>query len=199
MQATLITDIKQLDFSKKYTYSDYLTWNFKERVELIKGRLFKMSPAPNRKHQRLVTDLTISIGTFLKSKDCQVFTAPFDVRLPISTDVIGESTYTVLQPDVVVICDESKLDEQGCNGAPDLIVEVLSPGNTQKEMQDKFEVYEESGVKEYWIVEPKDEFVIVYTLNKKGQYIGSKPFCKGDTAKSEVLNGFELAMDELFQ
>ena len=133
----MITDINQLDFNKKYTYADYLTWQFKERVELIKGRLFRMSPAPNVKHQEIVGDIYGNLWSFLKNKPCRVFVAPFDVRLP-NLDENNSKKYTVVQPDVTVICDASKLDEQGCNGAPDLVVEVLSPGNTAKEMNDKF-------------------------------------------------------------
>ena len=133
----MITDINQLDFSKKYTYADYLTWQFKERVELIRGRLFKMSPAQNAKHQRLVTDFTILLGMYLIGKKCQIFASPFDVRLPVGNLKKG-MTYTVVQPDVTIVCDESKIDEQGCNGVPDLVMEVLSPGNTKIEMQDKY-------------------------------------------------------------
>ena len=193
----MITDINQLDFNKKYTYADYLTWQFKERVELIKGRLFRMSPAPNVKHQRIVTDITIALGVFLRGNDCQVFTAPFDVRLP-NLDKNNSQKYTVVQPDVTVICDASKLDEQGCNGAPDLVVEVLSPGNTAKEMNDKFEVYQNAGVQEYWLVDPEREHIIIYSLNKKGEYVGSRPYVTGKKVESEVLPGFVLDTNDIF-
>ena len=191
-----ITDINQLDPTKKYTYADYLTWRFKERVELIKGKLFKMSPAPNRKHQRIVMNISGLIWTFLKKHKCQVFVAPFDVRLPVPKN--SDKDYTVVQPDITVVCDESKLDEQGCNGAPDLAVEVLSPGNTQKEMRDKFDIYEEAGVREYWIVDPAQEYLIIYSLNGNDQYIGSRPYGKGMSVSSQVLEGFTLDLDEIF-
>ena len=195
----MITDINQLDFSKKYTYADYLTWQFKERVELIRGRLFKMSPAPNLKHQRIVMNVSVEISVFLKQKDtCQVFAAPFDVRFPIAKNEKPENAFTVLQPDIVVVCDESKLDKQGCNGAPDLIVEVLFPGNSKREMREKFEVYQQAGVWEYWIINPLDEYLLIYTLNEEGIYVGSRPYTKGMKVGSEVLKGFELSMDDVF-
>ncbi len=192
-----ITDINQLDPTKKYTYADYLTWRFKERVELIKGKLFKMSPAPNRRHQRIVLDIAVAFVNFLRSqKSCQVFDAPFDVRLPVPKN--SDKDYTVVQPDITVVCDESKLDEQGCNGAPDLVVEVLSPGNTQKEMRDKFEVYQNSGVREYWLVDPQRESIFIYGLNEDGKYITGHPYVTGMKVKSNVLPGFVLDTSEIF-
>ncbi len=195
----MITDINELDFSKKYTYSDYLTWQFKERVELIKGYIFRMSPAPNRKHQRISWTLTVEIGSYLKSKKCQAYSAPFDVRLPLpkSKQKKGKVN-TVVQPDIVVVCDESKLDERGCNGAPDLVIEILSPGNTKKEMKNKLEIYQFSKVIEYWLVDPISQFVIIYTLNEKGKYIGSVPFTDEDILTSNVLKGLKINLSEVF-
>src|SRR5215217_1614082 len=152
MQAT-ITDINQLDLEGTYTYADYLLWRFEERLELIKGKIFKMSPAPNRRHQTILGHLHLPIGSFFKNHYCQVFLAPFDVRLPKKNQNTSDGKiYTVVQPDLCIICDESKLDDRGCLGAPDLIVEILSPGNSRKEMDNKFELYEECGVREYWLV-----------------------------------------------
>jgi len=191
-----ITDINQLDPTKKYTYADYLTWRFKERVELIKGKLFKMSPAPNRRHQMMVGEIYGHFWTFLKKHKCEVFVAPFDVRLPVPKN--SDKDYTVVQPDITVVCDESKLDEQGCNGAPDLVVEVLSPGNTQKEMRDKFEVYQNSGVREYWLVDPQRESILIYGLNEDGKYIAGHPYVTGMKVESNVLPGFVLDTSEIF-
>ncbi len=206
----IITDINQLDLEKRYSYSDYLLWQFEERIELLKGRIQKMSPAPNIKHQRVSTTLQGELYNCIKKTNCHLFSAPFDVRLPISEDLNISKKYknkakklsdgkmmTVVQPDICVICDEEKLDERGCVGAPDLIIEILSPGNTQREMKDKFEIYQEAGVREYWMVEPNDEFVLVYTL-QKGKYIGSKPFTIGEKIQSQVLEGFELDVNEVF-
>ena len=134
----MVTHFKDLDLSKKYTYADYLTWQFQERVELIRGRIFKMSPAPNRKHQRISRDILVELTLFLRKKSCEVYNAPFDVRLPLPIDKrTNDKIDTVIQPDIAVICDTSKLDKQGCIGAPDIIVEILSPGNTKREMKEK--------------------------------------------------------------
>jgi Uma2 family endonuclease len=195
----MITDINQLDFSKEYTYADYLTWQFKERVELIKGRIFKMSPAPNRKHQAISGEIFYLIKTFLRKKHCHVFHAPFDVCLPLPKDkATGDKIATVVQPDITVICDESKLDEQGCNGAPDIVIEILSPRNSTLEMKDKYQLYQSAGILEYWLVAPEHEFVIIYTLNTEGKYVGSEPVTKEDTLESTVLIGLKIDLSEVF-
>jgi Uma2 family endonuclease len=188
----VITSLDQLDLSKTYTYADYLTWQFKERVELLRGKLLKMSPAPNRRHQQIVGDLFFDFKQFLQGKPCHVFVAPFDVRL------IRKGKDTVVQPDICVICDESKLDEQGCNGSPDIVIEILSPGNSRKERKEKFEVYEENEITEYWMVDPGEEYIIVYTLNKEGKYIGSKPFVTGEQVSSQSLPGLVVEVSAIF-
>ena len=193
----MITDFDQLDLSKKYTYAEYLTWQFQERVELFLGKVFRMSPAPNVKHQRLLRNLFVEIVAYSRKKKCQTFCAPFDVRLPVTAQ--KGKTDTVVQPDIVVICDEKKLDEQGCNGAPDLIVEILSPGNSTKEMKHKFELYETSLVLEYWIVDPVHEDVTIYSLNTDRKYIGSKPYVAGESVSSAILTGFEMKVEEIFK
>jgi Uma2 family endonuclease len=142
----MITDISQLDPKGYYTYQDYLSWHFKERVELLLGRIFKISPAPSMRHQQISRNLTVELHSQLKVKGCQVFAAPFDVRLPVSRQ--KGTADTVVQPDLCVICDPNNIDERGCKGAPDLVVEILSPGNTRKEMKEKFELYEASLVQE---------------------------------------------------
>lgn len=187
-----IKSIDQLDFSKRYTYADYLKWEFRERVELIKGRLFEMSPAPNRRHQTISSHLHYFFADFLRQKPCKVYHAPFDVRL------IREEQDTVVQPDITIVCDHTKLDEQGCKGAPDIVVEILSPGNSRKERKEKFALYEENLIPEYWMVEPAEEFVTVYTLNEERRYIGSKPFVSGEIVTSSVLKGFAVAVADIF-
>ncbi|WP_172914309.1 Uma2 family endonuclease [Capnocytophaga canis] len=169
-----INNINQLDLvNGVYTYADYLLWKFEERVELLKGKIFKMSPAPSLKHQRISLNITLFLGNYFKNQKCQLFVAPFDVRLPKKEEK-GDNIHTVVQPDLCVICDESKLDERGCIGAPDLIIEILSPGNSKKEMKNKFELYQESGVEEYWIVNPTDENILVNVL-EDGKYRILKP------------------------
>lgn len=143
--------LSDLDINKQYSYADYLLWQFQERVELIKGKLFKMPPAPSRRHQEVSKIIDWHFTSYFRGKSCKVYNAPFDVRLPKKTKT-DQKVYTVVQPDLCIICDKSKLDKRGCIGAPDLVVEILSPGNTKKEMREKFEVYQESGVREYWLV-----------------------------------------------
>jgi Uma2 family endonuclease len=195
--STIVTDINQLDPDGTYTYADYLLWRIEERLELIKGKIFKMSPAPSLRHQKISGKMHLEMGQFFKDHYCQIFYAPFDVRLARKDSFSHDGKiYTVVQPDLCVICDESKLDERGCLGAPDLIVEILSPGNSKKEMNEKFELYEESGVKEYWLVEPAENAVFVYVLNEAGQYIGLKPTTT--LLKSSIFPDLELDLEKIF-
>ena len=165
-------------------------------VEIIKGRLFKMTPAPSRIHQKVAAKLFYRLYGFLEGKPCEVYIAPFDVRLPTSS-AKNEDVYTVVQPDICVICDKNKLDDAGCIGAPDLIVEILSPGNNKKELQNKYEVYQESGVKEYWIIHPNEQTLLVYTLEKR-EFIPSRLFTSGDRVSSNVIQGFSLDLEGFF-
>ena len=181
-----------------YSYADYLTWEIDEMVELIKGKVFRSAAAaPRRKHQEVAGLLHSRFLVHLEGKQCKVYIAPFDVRLPIKS-IRNEDIYTVVQPDICVVCDRSKLDEAGCVGAPDLIVEVLSPGNNKKELRNKYEVYEESGVREYWIIHPSEETMIIYSL-VEGKYKPSRLFSSGDVVKSECIPGFELDLEEFFE
>ncbi len=168
-----ITDINQLDLNGTYTYADYLLWKFEERIELIKGKIFKMSPAPSTKHQRILGDLHLVLAPYFKRQKCQIFLAPFDVRLP-KKGKNNEQILTVVQPDLCVVCDPEKIDEKGCIGAPDLIVEIISPGNSKKEMRNKFQLYEEVGVQEYWIIHPSEEHILVNVL-EDGKYRTLRP------------------------
>ena len=165
----MITDISQLDPNGIYTYADYLHWRFGESVELIKGKLYQMSPAPKRSHQLAVSHLIVDISTYLGNKVCDVYTAPFDVRLPVQNLKKPNQIYTVVQPDICVVCDESKLDDDGCLGAPDWVIEITSPRTAKNDFNEKFNLYEEAGVREYWIVQPKEKAVNVYVL-EDGQY-----------------------------
>jgi len=193
-----VKQFNELDASLTYSYSNYLNWLFPERVELIKGKIFKMSPAPSRIHQELSINLLNPIVNFLKGKPCKVYAAPFDVRFPKESKA-DKDVYTVLQPDICVICDKSKLDARGCIGAPDLVVEILSPGNTKMELLNKYKVYEEFGVKEYWVVSQSDQNILIYTLNEEGKFQPSKIFTLSEKITSSVLPGFELALDDVFE
>ncbi|WP_353718060.1 Uma2 family endonuclease [Dyadobacter sp. 676] len=193
----IITDIDQLDLNGTYTYADYLLWQFKERVELIKGKIFKMSPAPGTMHQKISGKLHLRIGGYFENHYCQAFSAPFDVRLPRKNrNVEDQKIYTVVQPDLCVICDESKLDDHGCLGAPDLIVEILSPGNSKIEMHNKFELYQESGVREYWLVEPSQNAVLVYVLNDEGKYVGLPPAV--ESIQSSIFPDLKIDLNRIF-
>lgn len=188
--------LADLDLNKMYTYADYLRWTFDERVELIKGKIFKMSPAPSRRHQELSSYIHVQLGKFLEGKPCRVYSAPFDVRLPRKSKD-DKDIITVLQPDLCVVCNPAILDDRGCLGAPDIVVEVLSPGNNTVELKKKYDIYLESGVKEYWVVSPQDKTFLVYTL-KDGAYIPSRLMVAGDVVSSTVLNGFTLDLTTLF-
>ncbi len=190
----VVTNLSDLDLNKQYTYSDYLLWQFSERIELIKGFILKMSPAPNRRHQTVSQNLNFSIYSYFKKKSCSVFVAPFDVRLPVKS---AKKDTTVVQPDICIICDESKLDDQGCNGAPDLIIEILSPKNSKHDVDTKFKLYQESGVKEYWIVEPEERIVLVYSLQNE-IYIGSKPFSEGEIIESKLFPEIKIEVVDVF-
>lgn len=206
----MIVNINQLDLNKVYSYADYLTWTFDERVELIKGKILQMSPAPSRRHQGISSQLQGVFWNHCKNQMCNLYAAPFDVRLPVSPDIkisnklkkkakqlADGKILTVVQPDLTVICDKDKLDDRGCIGAPDLVVEILSPGNHHPELNDKFESYQEAGVEEYWIVDPQDEFVIVYNL-VKGKYSGSKPYSGDAALMSKILKDLNVNVSEIF-
>ena len=181
----------------KYSYADYLTWELDEMVEIIKGRVFKpAAAAPRRIHQELTLKIARKLSEFLDKKPCKVFVAPFDVRLPVKSKK-NEDIFTVIQPDICVVCDRSKLDEAGCLGAPDLIIEILSQGNNRKELKYKYEVYEESSVREYWVVHPNEQTLLVYTLTNE-KYVPSLLFSPGDIVSSACVAGFKLDLEEVF-
>lgn len=133
---------------------------------------------------------------FLKGKKCQAYIAPFDVRLPVKSKK-DDKIFTVVQPDICVVCDMNKLDDRGCIGAPDLVVEVLAPDNKQLELQNKYEVYEEAGVKEYWLMGSEGQTLLIYRLIQ-GHYLPSCLMATGDTAKSSAIAGFELDLEAFF-
>jgi Uma2 family endonuclease len=197
----MITDINQLDLDKKYTYADYLTWEFDEMVELIRGKVFRMSPALNLSHQEVSGNLYGLIWNHLRWNPCKAFTALFDVRLPLPPHFQKDNKIdTVVQPDICIVCDLEKLDTQGCNGAPDWVIEILSPATSKKDLTEKFDIYEHSGVREYWIVHPAEGTVIPYVLDKSNKYqlIRNTPFAVGEKVKVGVFPDFEMDLGEVF-
>jgi len=195
-----ITDISELDLNGTYSYADYLLWRFEERLELIKGKIFKMSPAPSVRHQRIASRLHTYIGRHFFNKSCELFSAPFDVRLLDikKSKKANQDIYTVVQPDLCVICDKNKLDERGCLGSPDLIVEILSPGNSKKEMKIKYALYEEAGVQEYWVVFPSEYVLQQFVLNEKGKYELRGIFTEDEIFTAHLFPDLEINLGEVF-
>lgn len=160
-----ITSPDQLDPHATYSYADYLTWQFTEWVELIKGKFQRPMAGPSQVHQVVLLNLGSALRNYLKGTPCRVLVAPFDVRLPTGGANGDAQIQTVVQPDLFVVCDRAKLDERGCVGPPDWIIEIVSPGNTARDTRVKFELYQESGVTEYWLVYPGLKTVAAYVLH----------------------------------
>ena len=196
----VITDINQLDANGTYTYADYLLWRFKEQVELLRGKLFKMSPAPREIHQRVSMYLSGELYNFFKDKTCRFYSAPFDVRIPAkgAKGMTDNQIYTIVQPDLCVVCDLEKIDGSGCVGAPDLVVEILSPSNSRKDLKDKYEIYQEAGVPEYWIVDADDKAIYRYVL-EGDTYIGLPPVSEGDVFHSRKFPEMEIDTRLIFK
>ena len=195
----MASSLKNLDLNKAYSYADYLAWQFEERLELIKGKIYKMSPAPSVLHQRILGRLYRQFSNFLWKKDCEVFPAPFDVRLLDKNKSSDDKVvFTVVQPDISIVCDQDKLDERGCQGAPDLIVEIISKSTKKKDLNEKFHLYEEAGVAEYWIVYPKDALVSVFELHG-GHYQLRKIYAEEETIQVGIFDDFAFDLKEVFE
>jgi Uma2 family endonuclease len=188
-----------LNHDERYTYADYLTWEDDLRWELIEGVPYCMTPAPAPRHQKIAGNIFGLIWNCinLKNVKCQVFSAPFDVRLP-ATEISDEEIDTVVQPDISVICDASKIDEKGCLGAPDICVEVLSESSAYRDETDKLFLYEKHGVREYWIVNPEGKYIMVY---RHGGDRFHKPdyYRIEDTLESDVLMGLAIKLEDIFR
>ncbi|GAB2790388.1 Uma2 family endonuclease [Hymenobacter luteus] len=193
-----ITSLSQLDLTKTYTYADYLTWQLTEWVELIRGKVRPMSPAPRVVHQRISSRLMGIIYARLAQHRCEVFHAPFDVRLTTTSANGDAEVTTVVQPDICVVYDPGKLDEKGCVGAPDWIIEILSPGNLARDTKEKFDLYEEDVVGEYWIVSPGEKSVTVYVL-RDGCYQVRGEFYTPGLIPVHTLPEFGVEWTEVFK
>lgn len=183
---------------ERFAYSDYLTWPDDERWELIDGGAYNMSPAPGSIHQRVSMDLSRQFSTYLKGKPCKVFAAPFDVRLSEQSGLSDDAIETVVQPDLVVVCDPSKLDDRGCKGAPEIVVEIVSPSTGSYDLTTKFDLYQKYAVKEYWIVMPGEQAVMVFKLQKNGVYGPPDRFGSSDRVVVEMLDGLIIELAEVF-
>ncbi len=179
-----------------YSYADYLTFSDEVRVEIINGFIYDMAPAPLRKHQSISGRLFLKIGNYLLGKSCEIYSAPFDVVFS-ENDEKDYEIKNVVQPDLSIICDKNKLTEKGCKGAPDWIIEILSPHTSSKDLNDKYFLYEKFGVKEYWIVEPSEQIVFVYSL-KNGKYENTFRYTKKDVAET-IFEDLKINLKEVFE
>jgi Uma2 family endonuclease len=180
-----------------YTYADYLNWPEDEKWEIIHGEPHAMSPAPSTDHQAILGELFFQFRGYLKNRSCQVFVAPFDVRIP-QKDENDEETKSVVQPDISIICDKNKIDSRGCKGAPDLIVEIVSSSTFRKDVKDKFFLYEASGVREYWLVYPNEKTVMVYKLEENGKYGRPEVYSEEDSVKVGIFQELNIELKEIF-
>lgn len=184
--------------NEKYTYKDYITWPENERWEIIEGTPYNMSPAPFRIHQKISMRLAGEFYQYLKDKTCEVYDAPFDVRL-LTDEKSDDEIETIVQPDIVVVCDPLKLDDKGCKGAPDLVIEILSPSSVSIDHVTKLHLYEKHGVKEYWIVHPTDKIIMVYLLSQNGKYERAIVYTGADMLKVNVLENFTIHLKDIFR
>lgn len=178
---------------KKVTYAEYLKWPEEPRYEIIDGIPY-LQAAPSRQHQRIVTQITGELYTFLKRKSCEVYAAPFDVRLSATED---EEEYQVVQPDISVVCDERKLDDKGCKGAPDLIVEVLSPSTWRRDRIEKLNQYQRHGVKEYLLIYPNEKIMEQYILDENGMYGTPNIYNDNDVFRAHIFPEFVISISDM--
>ncbi|MEX2589779.1 MAG: Uma2 family endonuclease [Chitinophagales bacterium] len=189
--------VNEPDLSGTYTAADYLQWKMEEFAELIRGKIFKMSPAPSSDHQEVSSKLTLRMGNYFEKKDCRFFSAPFDVYL-VKPNQDYKKSKNIVEPDFCVICNEQKIRKIGCVGAPDLIVEILSPSTRNRDQKDKFELYEEYGVREYWIVSPENRSVILSVLDN-GKYRPLRPCTEPETLQSVIFPELKVELKEVFK
>lgn len=183
-------------YDYEYTYADYLKFEFEEMVELIRGKIHRMSPAPRIVHQVISGELELIIGNYLKGKKCKMFHAPVDVVLPIANKKRTKAT-TVVQPDIMVICNPYIIEDKAIFGVPNWIIEILSLGTAPKDRGVKYDVYEEAGVGEYWIVSPEYETVEVFLL-ENGKYSKKYVLDKTEKIKPYTLPELEIDLKEVF-
>ena len=177
---------------RQYTYADYEKMDDDNRYEIIDGVIYLMSPGPGSAHQSVSIEIARQLSTFLLDKPCKVFAAPFDVCL----NAAGDNDKTVVQPDIIVVCDRNKIERKRCNGAPDMVVEILSPSSTSRDMLIKYKRYQSAGVREYWIVNPDSKIVHVCVL-KDNEYELTDHLDGGDIPVS-VLEGCIIDINRVF-
>ena len=182
----------------RYTFADVLGWDEGERAELIDGEVFLMAPAPSRGHQGISFEMCRQFGNYLEGKRCQAYSAPFDVRLFEKDGDTPEDVDTVVEPDIVIVCDSSKLDDRGCKGAPDMVIEILSPSTQRHDRLVKLGLYQRAGVREYWIADPDSQTVQVFTLSD-GLLLPHEVYDQTGVAKVNVLDGCFIELSKVFR
>lgn len=180
---------------QKYSYADYLTWNEDERWEILESVQY-MQAAPSRIHQEISGELYRQFANYLQGKSCRVYHAPFCVRLDVEKN--DSDIKNVVEPDITIVCDSSKLDEKGCLGSPDMIVEIISPSTGKKDKVTKFNKYEISGVKEYWVLEPEQKLVSVFLLQSNGRYGRPEMYTDEDKIKVSIFPELEIDLKAVF-
>jgi len=190
-----------LDLNKRYTYADYLTWLDDKRRELINGFIKIMSPAPRPLHVEVSSNIMGELRIIVKRNKgkCKVYHAPFDVRFPRNGETANDKIDTVVQPDVCVVCDLSKIDKRGCCGAPDMVVEVLSLSTAKKDMTEKFTLYEEFGVKEYWIVNPDEQAILSFILQESGKYNEGTLYSLEEKIPVYIFDNYLIDLNDIFE
>lgn len=191
----MVEPIRRLE--ERYTYRDLLTWPEGERWELINGVPYNMTPAPSPEHQAISIDLAAQFHNFLQGKPCRTYTAQIDVLLPAGSEDDGKVDQ-VVQPDIIIVCDRSKIKGQYIKGAPDLVVEILSPSTAVKDQREKLNLYQNSGVREYWIVHPTDHTVMVYRLREDGKYGTPDVYGEAEQVPVGVLEGLQIDLQRVF-
>ena len=182
---------------RPFTYADYCSWPEDERWEVIEGVAYDMSPAPARVHADLSMALLDQLLHFFREKPCRVYHAPFDVRFPNGKEP-DDKVQTVVQPDILVVCDEKKLDDKGCRGAPDLVIEILSPSTASKDHIVKRCLYETHGVREYWIVDPINRLVTIYSRNPEGRFEAPAIHADPEKVKLGLFPELEIDLEKVF-
>jgi Uma2 family endonuclease len=182
---------------QKYTYADYLTWPEEERWEIIDGVSY-LQAAPSPIHQEVFTELVKQFAVYLTGKPCRVYPAPFCVRLPQGGEKGEKEVKNVVEPDISIVCDKSKIDDQGCNGAPDIIIEIISPSSGKKDRVVKFNKYEKAGVQEYWVVEPEQKLVSVFLLQDNRRFSRPEMYTDEDKVKVSLFPDLEIDLSPVF-
>lgn len=181
----------------QYTFADCLTWDEKEHIEIIDGEIFFMA-APSSRHQAISMEISRQLANYLEGKQCSVYAAPFDVRLFEKDGDAPEEVDTVVEPDISVVCNRDKIDTFGCKGAPDMVLEILSPSSLRNDRLVKLRLYQRAGVREYWIVDPENKTVQVFLRDDAGVLYLYEDYGQGDVAKVNVLEGCFIELSKVF-